>query len=484
MEAIHKITVVGGGTAGCISALILKKRFPQCIVELIESKSIGIVGVGEGSTEHWIEFCKFVGINFFEVIEKCGATFKVGIYYDKWSKTPFMHSIIKDKNFISSGYFYSYAHMISKNISKQFMQPKYTWENKFPLEHIKYPDLIPTNQFHFDTFKLNNFLHKKCEEMSIDLIEDEIININFDSNQKINFIESNTKKYYSNFYIDCSGFKRLILQKSMDVKWISYSQYLPLNSAIAFPTEEIEEYKTYTTATAHKFGWGWTIPVQGRTGNGYVFCDSFITKEKAHEEMETFHEKKIEIFKQFKFDPGRLEKFWHKNCVSIGLASNFVEPLEATSIGSTIQQVFCLMNFLPSYDEKTYNKIMINLFDNIVDYIQAHYLTKREDTEFWREIKNNLKITDSLKENLSVWKNRLPRKTDFSVPWGMFDAENYIQILHGLDWFDVEMIKKEYCMFNNREIAEDNFHKIIHYENNLKVISHKKIIKSILTMFE
>lgn len=480
MKCINKITVVGGGTSGCISALILKKRFPQCSIEIIKSKNIGIVGVGEGSTEHWVEFCNFVGINLFDLIQKCGSTFKFGIYYENWSDSPFIHSTIKNKHLNSAGYFYSYANIISQNLSKKSLQPKYIWENKIPLEQIKFPDYLPTNQFHFDTFKLNKFLNEKCKEMDIDLIDDDIIDVELDCNNDIHCIASTSKKYYSDFYIDCSGFKKLLLKEKLNVKWVSYSDYLPTNSAIAFATEESEEYNLWTKATAYKSGWGWTIPVQGRTGNGYVFCDKFITKDEAHEEMEKYFDRKLDVAREFKFDPGRLEQFWQNNCVAIGLSSNFVEPLEATSIGSSIQQVFCLMNFLPSYDYKTYNKTMIDVFDNIVDFIQAHYLTKREDTKFWKEVKYNLKLTDSLKHNLDLWKTRLPRQTDFVTPWAMFGAENYIHILYGLDWFNCEIIKKEYSMFPNHDYVNQRHEQNVNYENNLKVVKHKNIIKAIL----
>lgn len=480
MGIINKITVVGGGTAGCISALILKKRFPQCSIEIIESSKIGIIGVGEGSTEHWAEFCRFVGINHYEVIRECGATFKIGIYYDNWNDSPYIHSVLETRYPNLSGYYYAYAHLISNKKPKKDLQPNYVWENRCLLSNFNNPNDVPVNQFHFDTFKLNNFLHKKCFESGINIIEDEIIDADLDSNGNIKYVYSNAKNYHADFFIDCSGFKRLLLHKKLNVKWKSYGEYLPLNSAIAFPTEEMEEYNMWTKATAYDAGWGWTIPVQGRTGNGYVFCDKFITKEKAHEEMEKYFGKKLEVAKEFKFDPGRLEKFWDKNCVAIGLSSNFLEPLEATSIGSSIQQTFCLMNFLSSYDSNHYNDLMIKMFDNMVDYILAHYLVKKENTDFWKEIKYNLKLTNSLQNLLSMWKNRLPHQRDVETPWGMFSSINYIPILYGLDWFDVESIKKEYSMLPYHHQVESDIEQVKYLDNSVISISHKKIIKMIV----
>jgi tryptophan halogenase len=479
MNNINRITVVGGGTSGCVSALILKKRFPQCSIEIISSSKIGIIGVGEGSTEHWAEFCRYVGIDHYEVIRECGATFKNGIYYDNWNTTPFMHSVIETSSTDASGYYYKYAHLISNKKPKKELQPDYIWENRCLLHHFNHPNDVPVNQFHFDTFKLNKFLHKKCIQLGINIIDDEIIDASLDSNGNIECVHSNTKNYYADFYVDCSGFKRLLLHKTLNVKWKSYSEYLPLNSAIAFPTEEMEEYNMWTKATAHDAGWGWTIPVQGRTGNGYVFSDKFITKDKAHEEMEKYFGKKLDVAKEFKFDPGRLEKFWEKNCVAIGLSSNFVEPLEATSIGNTIQQTFCLMNFLSSYDSEHYNNLIIKAFDNIVDYILAHYLVKKENTDFWKEIKYNLKITDSLQNLLTMWKNRLPHSSDVNVAWGMFSSVNYISILYGLDWFDIEAIKREYSMFPFPEYVEESIKMDRYNEHSIVSMGHKKIIQMI-----
>lgn len=209
------------------------------------------------------------------------------------------------------------------------------------------------------------------------------------------------------------------------------------------------------------------------------FVINLSQKKKAHEEMEKYFGRKLDVAREFKFDPGRLEKFWQNNCVAIGLSSNFVEPLEATSIGSSIQQVFCLINFLPSYDREHYNNLMSKMFDNIIDYILAHYLVRKENTDFWKEIKYNLKITDSLQNLLSSWKNRLPHQSDISTPWGMFTAMNYIPILYGLNWFDIESIKREHRMFPYHEKIELDMNQEENFANNTPKISHKKAIEII-----
>lgn len=478
---MKRILIVGGGTAGKTTALILKTRFPQTTVDIVESTKIGIVGVGEGSTEHWSEFCKFVDISFYEVIRECDATFKIGIYFDNWDDETFMHSILPPYDDESAGYFYTYAHLIANNSPKRSLQPEYAWENKVSLTHFNHENDIPVLQFHFNTQKLNTFLTKKCIERGINIFDDDIVHVDVGNNDRINFVSSDEMKYQYDYYIDSTGFRRLLLHEHLGVKWKSYAEYLPLNSAIAFPTEEMEEYNMWTKATAHDAGWSWRIPVRDRTGNGYVFCDNFISKEQAHQEMEQYYGRPLDIARQFKFDPGRLETFWKGNCIAIGLSSSFVEPLEATSIGSTINQAFALMNFLPSNDSVRFNQICETMFDNIVDYIVAHYLVRREDTPFWKEIKYNLKVPDSLQHYLDMWKHRLPNTTDCRVPWGMFSGINYIPVLYGLNWFDTAKIKDEMSMVKPLAYkAQESINSYNRAFKNSPFVSHKQAIDLIV----
>jgi tryptophan halogenase len=209
-----------------------------------------------------------------------------------------------------------------------------------------------------------------------------------------------------------------------------------------------------------------------------VYSDDFISQREAHKEMEKYVKHKIRDAKHFKFEAGRLEKFWDKNCCAIGLSSNFVEPLEATSIGSSIQQAFALVAMLPSNDYNRYNEIMVGMYDNIVDYIVAHYLVRRDDTPFWKEIKHNLKIPDSLQSNLDMWKNRLPHNSDIYTPFCLFYANNYIPILYGLGWFDIDAINREYQMFPSGKAVVSKILKFASEYKEKPYVSHKAIIES------
>ena len=166
------------------------------------------------------------------------------------------------------------------------------------------------------------------------------------------------KKYQSDFYIDCTGFKKLLISK-LGAKWVSYKKYLPMNEAIAFATKDTKEYPPYTLANAMKAGWMWRIPTQGRWGNGYVFNNKYINAKEAQKECEKYLGHSIKVAKNIKFEAGVLDKVWIGNCVAIGLSSSFIEPLEASSIGISIQQSFLLMHLITNYyknDIDLYNK--------------------------------------------------------------------------------------------------------------------------------
>jgi len=482
MKNVKSLIVVGGGTAGLISALILKERH-NLEVTLIYSSNIGIVGVGEGSTEHFRDFMEYVGISDAEIIKECDATFKVGVLFDNWIKNKkYLHSVGYSYS-IKTGQFSSvYAKQISEN-SKHFY-PDSHYKNLVSSSAININTTPETNQYHFNTFKLNDFLKKKAIEKGINVVDDDIVQVELDTNGFIDFIIGKKTKYKGDFYIDSTGFKRILMNK-LNVKWKSFSKYLTLNSAITFPTGDEDNYNFWTLAKAMDSGWRFKIPTWGRHGNGYIYDNNFINADQAKLEVEKELGYEIEIGKTFEFNPGALETVWNKNCVAIGLSGCFFEPLEATSIGLTIQQSFLLMHRLQNYDEnviKEYNESFKNITENIRDFIVLHYLTKRNDTEFWKNILH-LEIPESLKHNLEKWKTKLPINEDFknNSDYSMFSADNFIVVMAGLNLFNNNAILQEYNSLSNqiKNIAEQTLNNIIFQENTKKLIEHKKILQII-----
>ena len=469
---VKTITVIGGGTSGLISALMLQKRFPDKEVTIIRSTKLGIVGVGESSTEHWAEFLRFIGLPALSPILEANATLKSGVYFENWAEEDFIHSIQTHFTETEGDYFKIYAHLIANKRPNKELQGHGIWENKVALTHFNDHDNSPFNQFHFDTFKLNEWLSDVCRERRIEIIDDDIHSVEIVDGM-IKSVICENGALTSDFFIDATGFKRLLAHKALKSKWVSYADRFPVNSAISFATDESEEYNVYTKSTARDYGWSWTIPTQTRTGNGYVFSDKYINAEQAKHEMEEAYGQELEI-REFKFDPGRLEHAWKGNVFAVGLAQSFVEPLEATSIGSVIQSLACFIHHLPSWNDEQCNKDIAAIFDNISDYVQAHYLTTKENTPFWKEVKDNMVLSDTLKENLKKWEHRLPLAGDIKCNWGMFFAANYIPLLYGLKFFDIESIRREYGEYNPDDTIDL---KLKHHSDGTFWVSHKKMIK-------
>ena len=480
MKNVKSIAVVGGGTAGLIAATILRKKL-NIQVDVIHSKKIGIICVGEGSTEHFNEYLQFMNINPYDVIKYCDATYKSGIMFEGWGDKDYLHSILSkfDKKFAQ--YNYVYAKQVAENAD--YFNYKTIWNNKINSWFLNKPEEIPFAQFHFNTHKLNDFLINIAESMGINIINDEINDIKLDQDGSIKTIVG-TVDYNYDFYIDSTGFKRLLIDK-LGAKWQSYGKYLKMKSAITFQTPDSENYNLWTLAKAMDAGWLFRLPVWGRYGNGYIFDSDYITKEEAHQEVEKYFGHSIEIGKQFHFDPGCVDQAWIKNCCAIGISGSFVEPLEATSIGTSIQQSFLLMHRITNYNDsviKQYNSSFNDIMENIRDFIILHYITKRRDTQFWRDV-SNIKLPESLELKLEMWKHRLPIDEDFSTlsNYIMFKASNHTLVLDGLDLFDRNSIKQEYD--NNYDYVKEHADRTIfdlhHFENSISTLDHKEYLRLI-----
>jgi tryptophan halogenase len=442
---MKNIIVLGGGTAGLISAITIKQTFPEYSVKVIESDSIGIIGVGEGSTEHWRSWSEYCKIDIRDIIRETDGALKKGIKFENW-------------NGDGKSYFHS--------LQEPFYTPNQpinvdAFAKTLIVENIKLEDvlletslinyragLFAVNQFHFNTFKLNAYLHKLCSQRNISVIASTIKDVVLTETGDVNYIiGEDDATYTADLFVDSSGFKRIIATK-VGAEWVSYKKYLPMNHALAFPTDDITDLKPYTLSRALSSGWNWRISTQGRYGNGYVFDDNFIDATKAHDEVQSFYTEEVKVAKDIKFEAGRVDKFWINNCVSIGLSASFVEPLEASSIGNSILQSFGLCEMLEGWFidrsvAEDYNKKFIACFDNIVDFVQLHYMTKRNDTEFWKTLPERMIKTPFIEQNLDLFKRSLPQYYKFGGinTYTMFNAPNWTQVMAGLELFDKDFLR-------------------------------------------
>lgn len=493
---INNIGIIGGGTAGLVTALYLRKIYPKLKIDLVESKSIGIVGVGEGTTEHWRDFMVECNIMHSDLLKETDATFKYGINFKNWNgdNENFLHTVSSSYNIESSTRDkIIYAWLIANGKTAKSLTYDYIENNlhRFPYWSV--------NQFHFDTFKLNEYLHKVCKNRSINIIEANIKNVSLTSNGFIDkLLTDDSRKLHYDFFVDCTGFHRLLLEKTLNVKWKDYTRYLPINKAIVFPCDRQEQLPSWTLAEALNNGWRWQIPTQSRFGNGYVFCDNFCTEDQALEEIETIFGK-IDNARSIKFSAGTLDQFWVKNCAGVGLATSFVEPLEASSIGFSIIQATLLTNYIGNYipntenlyAQKEYNKNCSKIMDNILDFIALHYQGKRNDTEFWKYTKAMPK-PDSLVEKLNLFKFIFPKDSQFDYKNYMFKAANWIHVLHGLQLIEPSVAQR--CLEYQPDHMQNNIQNLVSntldYEREIEItkqmfpddttpnfVSHKEAIE-------
>ena len=403
---MKNIVVVGGGTAGWITALYSKKIFPNDNITLIESPEIGILGAGEGSTKHLVEILNYLDIGIEELIKETKCTIKTGIKFTNWSKdkdyyyhdftfeeSPFDESYFKPKD---NDYdfpilkYERFLNIVEKNtnssINDNYSDNKllpFTFtndkENNFNLWY-KYSG----HSIHFDARLLASFLSKIGISRNIKLIQDTIVDI--ETNDKNNIISlklNNNDNIKTDFVFDCSGFARLIVGKYYNSKWKSFSEYLPMKRALPFFIDiDTENIPSYTEAIAMDYGWMWKIPLQHRYGCGYVFDSDYINEDQAQEEIEKFLGFKP-VYpktngKSFIFDAGCFEEVWINNCLAVGLSSGFIEPLEATSIGQSImllKHFFMQKHKIFSDDIKTkkiFNEYYVRDTESIVDFLCLH----------------------------------------------------------------------------------------------------------------
>lgn len=444
-----KISIVGGGTAGLIAAITLQKKLPLAEVSIIESSSIGIIGVGEGSTEHWRMFCKQVDIDMDDLVINTDATHKQGIYFEGWTNVNplYFHSIGYMERTESIIPVYEYLNVTGRLLTNSLAHPEFI--NNYVVMNKEQSVSGTVNQYHFDTFKLNEYMHKIAKQRGICVIDDVIKSVNVNGEDgNIDSVKGEKDEYYADFWVDASGFSRILSSSINESRWVSASEYLLVDRAIPFPTgpDESGNIRPYTRARAASSGWIWEIPTQKRRGNGYVFSSSHISEDEAVNEIETIVGVRPDNPRVIKFEAGHLDKMWTKNCVSIGLSGSFVEPLEATSISTAIQQSAILATFLPTYQrgskhlQNRYNKIMDEFHENLIAMIALHYVSDRTDTEFWINC-SRMKKPQYLQDLIDIWSERPPNFTDLTLNgFELFQTAHFWHVAQGQG-----LVSKDLC---------------------------------------
>jgi tryptophan halogenase len=459
-------TIVGGGTAGWLTSLYIKKTYPWAEVTVIASSEIGILGAGEGTTPHFVSFLDELGIPSSDIIRHAKGTIKNGIKFTNWNgdSKSYFHPFIDDynlNNFSISDFNKNGVTSINlleilngNNLDNSCFSALASYNNsvKFSINKnldnkndnaINHFNSLGSFALHFDAVLLAKFLKRTAMYRGIRSVDEEVDEILTDEDGYITGLKTtNGKQFESNFVFDCSGFKRKIIGEFYKSEWKSYSESLPMKRAIAFTIEDTSnKIPPYTDSIAMKNGWMWKIPVQGRFGCGYVFDSDFATDDEIKKELEEYFENPIEVANTFNFDAGRYEKTWIKNCIAIGLSAGFVEPLEATSIMTSILSLEeHIINNLGAISKNEFyinrfNKRVNRLHDDTRNFIYLHYLTKRNDSEFWKSFRNKNKEIEIINKFLEECNHTIPDKHFIDDISNAYSIHSWHSIGAGLNLF-------------------------------------------------
>ena len=423
---IRKIVIVGGGSAGWMAAAALRNamRREPCQIVLVESDEIGIVGVGESTLPGLREFNRILGIDENEFVSKTQATFKLAIQFVDWKRIG--HSYFnpvasqglnsEDGSNIKIPFVYQALLKLAVegeqlDIDQYALCTMAARQNRFDR-----PKNVPEGAFdyafQFDAALYAKYLRNYAEQRGVERIEGKIVDVQLRAEN--GFIDAvvlqSGRLIEGDLFIDCSGFRALLIGQALKVPYEDWSHWLPCDRAWAVPCQSAPALTPYTRATAREAGWQWRIPLQHRIGNGYVFSSRFTSEERAREVLlSNLDGAPVAEPRLVKFRAGRRMEAWTKNCVSIGLASGFVEPLESTSIQFIQNYLSALIRQFPDRDcnpllSDDYNRRVAEGFDAVRDFIIAHFhVTEREDTEFWRYCKY-MSVPDSLATTMEMFR--------------------------------------------------------------------------------
>ncbi|MGA1799975.1 tryptophan halogenase family protein [Sphingomonas sp. 4RDLI-65] len=439
---IRKVVIVGGGTAGWMAAAAAARYLDdgQRQVILIESDAIGTVGVGEATIPPILGFNQLIGVDEREFVRATGATFKLGIEFVGWDTGAdrYMHAFgghgrdiqglafhqlwLKLRDRPGIGGLDAYSPSAVAAYLGRFGQPSGT----APLAYA----------YHFDASLYAAFLRRRAEEGGVTRIEGRINAVDRDPESghvRAVRLDDGTA-VEGDLFIDCSGFRSLLLGETMGVGFEDWSHWLPCDRAVAVPTEPSSPLLPYTRATARPAGWQWRIPLQHRTGNGHVYSSAHISDDEATATLlANLDSKPTAEPRQLRFKAGRRAKMWEGNVVALGLAGGFLEPLESTSIHliqTGISKLFALFpdTGFGDVERDEYNRLMGDAYTSVRDFIILHYhATRRDGSAFWRHVRT-MPIPDSLTRKLALFreKGRIFRYDD-----ELFGIPSWVQVLLG-----------------------------------------------------
>ncbi len=420
---IRKIIIVGGGTAGWMTAAALSRLTSSTSVSItvVESEAIGTVGVGEATIPPFVDFNRLLGLDERELLAAVQGTFKLGIHFVNWENqgASYFHP------FGNYGYEidgFDFHHLWIKRRMAGDERPLHAFSpetmaamnRKFAkTDANQREDLPPINYaYHLDAGAYAQYLRKFAEGRGVKRQEGRIADVHLHGES--GFVRSvqleSGDEIAGDLFVDCSGFRGLLIEQALESGYEEWTHWLPCDRAVALPSAGDGTVLPYTRATAHKAGWQWRVPLQKRNGNGHVYCSSFMEADEATDILLANVDGEVQADpNHLRFVTGRRKKFWNKNVVALGLAAGFMEPLESTSIhliNTGINKLIALLSLdgITPQQEQAFNRLTTKEYERIRDFLILHYhATKRDDSEFWNYCRT-MSIPDSLQEKMDLFR--------------------------------------------------------------------------------
>lgn len=463
MKSFHKVLIVGGGTAGWLTAAFLAKtlgaRGAGIEVTLVESPEIGIVGVGEGTFPSIRGTLAAIGIDEARFISECNATFKQGIRFDYWVRPkgrpgidhyfhPFSHPSQRPggpellpywlRGAAGAEVAFAQAVTMQKHVADLGRAPKRAADADFagPMNYA----------YHFDAASFARLLAEHGRKLGVRHVMGNVERVELDGEGAIGSVHTREHgALAADLYIDCTGFRARLIGEALGSPLRKLDDVLFVDRALAMQVpyaDAAAPIASYTIATAHEAGWTWDIGLQQRRGIGYVYSSRHTSDERAEALLRQYIGAQAEglTARQLKLDVGYRETQWIKNCVAVGLAGGFLEPLEASGIGM-IEAAAYLIGYLFPFNGETapvaasFNRMMSERYARITDFIKLHYcLTQRTDSRFWIDNADPRSIPQSLQDKLAMWRARAPHRLDFLADVEMYPTSSWQYVLYGMEY--------------------------------------------------
>lgn len=469
-QVVKDIVIVGGGTAGWLTATILasrlKKQYSKGVnIRLVEAPGIPIVGLGEGTWPSLRTTLRGAGIKEADFLKYCSASFKQASKFVGWRTGddddfyyhPFDLPETNEGENLAGSWLdgkkeesFSMMCCVQETICEQHLSPKLKTSRGYAG--------VTNYGYHLDAGKFSEFLREHCtKNMGVDLTLDRVVSINSDENGNISSVKTeDSGPLTADLFIDCTGFRSLLLGEHLGVGFVDKSDVFPINSAIAVrvPHDPDAPVKSPTISTAQEAGWIWDIGLSHRRGVGYVYSDNHISHENAYNQLQTYLGLDDEVManlttKRLPIRPGYRNKFWQKNCVAIGLSAGFLEPLEATAIMLIETSANMIVDVLLSNEAtfernaERFNARLHYRWNCIIDFLKLHYVLSERPESFWRAAASEKTMSDRLKNDLELWKVTIPLNDDFQHTDNVFPAASYQYVLYGMGRYSQVKLEKD-----------------------------------------